>query len=176
MPALRCLIPLGIKMGNGGLRKSLLRFPKRPLFRHLQIGADSVLHWFCPIGYEDETGFHFGEPGHRSEDGGRGGKGKGVVHVHILCDAKHRRASRLGLQVLSKPDDPPSPSLPPSCCAVAGQNGGTGDTGTIRKEIPAKGSFKPAATRAHGRHRCGRPAGPSRSLPWPPSKCVRRMW
>jgi hypothetical protein len=29
-----------------------------------------MLNWFIPIGYEDETGFHYGRKEGRSEDGG----------------------------------------------------------------------------------------------------------
>jgi hypothetical protein len=70
MSALRCLIPLGTKVGNGGWRSSLLRFPKRLLLSYLPMARDSVLHWLCPVGYEDETGFHYGKPGHDSAHGG----------------------------------------------------------------------------------------------------------
>ena len=70
MSALRCLIPLGTKVGNGGWRSSLLRFPKRLLLSYLPMARDSVLNWLCPVGYEDETGFHYGKPGHGSADAG----------------------------------------------------------------------------------------------------------
>jgi hypothetical protein len=56
---------------NGGLRKSLLRLHKRPLFAYPQMAVDAVLNRFCPIGYEDEAGFHYGRPGDRTEDGRR---------------------------------------------------------------------------------------------------------
>ena len=60
-------------MGNGGLRKSLLRFPKQPVFPHPHFIAEALLNRFCPFGYEDETGFHYGNPGYRIEgDGCRG--------------------------------------------------------------------------------------------------------
>jgi hypothetical protein len=55
----------------GVLKKFLLHLPKGPLFAYLQRIRDAVLKRLGPIGYEDETAFHYGEPGERSEDAGR---------------------------------------------------------------------------------------------------------
>jgi len=70
MPALRSLVPLWIKGANGGLRKSWLPLPKRPLFPYLQRVRDSMLNRHVPMGYQDETGFHYGKPGDSSQDAG----------------------------------------------------------------------------------------------------------
>jgi|GEM_PF-3369730 hypothetical protein len=63
MPALRCLVPSLIKGGNGGSRNSWLRSPKWLLLQYLRLVRDAILNKFCPFGYEDETGFHYGKPG-----------------------------------------------------------------------------------------------------------------
>jgi len=61
MPLSRCLLPSEIKGVNEGARKSLPRSAKRPLFAHLRAGRDAILNRLAPIGYEDETGFHYAE-------------------------------------------------------------------------------------------------------------------
>jgi hypothetical protein len=70
MQVLRSLLPWGIKRVNWGLGESLLRCFKRPLFASVQTVRDAMLNRHVPIGYEDETGFHYGVEADRSEDGG----------------------------------------------------------------------------------------------------------
>jgi hypothetical protein len=50
---------------NGYLRIPLVHCPKLLPFRYLQSLREAILDRFLPIGYEDETGFHYG----REEDG-----------------------------------------------------------------------------------------------------------
>jgi hypothetical protein len=40
-----------------------------------QIVGQAALNKFCPVGYEDKTGFHYGKPGDRNEGDGRGSVG-----------------------------------------------------------------------------------------------------
>jgi len=67
MPALRCLVPLWIKGVAGVARKPLLHLPGRPLRLYLLKRLDAMLNKHVPIGYEDETGFHYGKPGDTCE-------------------------------------------------------------------------------------------------------------
>ena len=40
--------------------------------RSLHKVRDAALDWFLPMGYEDETGFHYGEQDERTKAGGTG--------------------------------------------------------------------------------------------------------
>jgi hypothetical protein len=62
MPALHYLAAWDAKGANGGSRKALPRFLNRRLFPSLQALGRAALDRFCPVGYEDETGFHYGRP------------------------------------------------------------------------------------------------------------------
>jgi hypothetical protein len=50
----------------------LFHRPKKLQFRHLMTFRQSVQDKWIPIGYEDETGFHYGRQEHKSGDGGPG--------------------------------------------------------------------------------------------------------
>jgi len=75
MPALHYLASWGTKGVNGGSRKALPRFLNRRLFPSLQTLGKAALDRFCPIGYEDKTGFHYGRP---PDQGGMFGPGSGI--------------------------------------------------------------------------------------------------
>jgi hypothetical protein len=72
MQVLRCLPFWGIKRGKWSWRESWLGWLKGPLFASLRRVRDAMLDRHVPIGYQDETGFHYGAEADRSEEGGGG--------------------------------------------------------------------------------------------------------
>jgi hypothetical protein len=62
-----CSLPLEIKPVNVDARQSWRRCLQRPLLPYWQSVRDALLNRHVPIGYEDETGFHYGAEGGGSE-------------------------------------------------------------------------------------------------------------
>jgi hypothetical protein len=65
---MRSLLPSGLPEVDTGLKKLLLLFPNRALRHYLHAAFDAVLDRYCPMAYQDETGFHYGKPERRSPE------------------------------------------------------------------------------------------------------------
>ena len=92
MQVLRCLPFWGSKLGKWCWRESWRRCLKRPRFASLHRVRDAMLDRHVPIGYQDETGFHYGAEDGRSEVGGGGLQQPGSVPAV----EKRRRAGQPG--------------------------------------------------------------------------------